>query len=167
MNKNRFPRLPFVPPVNLKAINDRTIPKTSTVKRVCTLPVLGSGRNNSRDFPLDTSISCILLPLKLPWTAWVIPVARCKVKLYRCILNSSTNQVSLNFWKALPETQRQQYCMFYPLLIYKDNIQTLIKDALIELHNNNNTLKPLIPVMQLYPMYHSAQWCFIFTLTKH
>lgn len=118
---NRFTRLPFVPPVNLKAIKDRTIPKTSTVSRVCTFPVLGSGRNSSRDFPLDTSISCILLPLKLPWTAWVMPVARCKVKLYRCILNSSTKQVTdltsvVHYLKQI----LQYYNMLQVILIHND-----------------------------------------------
>lgn len=57
-----FGYIPLVPPVSLKAIRDLTMPKTSTVSSVCTFPVLASGRSNSRIFPLETTISCILVP---------------------------------------------------------------------------------------------------------
>lgn len=56
--------VPLVPPVSLKAIRDLMMPNTSIVRRVCTFPVLASGRNNSRIFPLETTISCILVPTK-------------------------------------------------------------------------------------------------------
>lgn len=40
------------------------IPKTSIVSKVWTFPVFASGRNNSKIFPLETTISCILVPAK-------------------------------------------------------------------------------------------------------
>lgn len=57
-----FCYIPLVPPVSLKAIRDLTMPNTSTVSRVWTFPVLASGRSNSKIFPLETTISCILVP---------------------------------------------------------------------------------------------------------
>lgn len=77
--------VPLVPPVSRKDISDRITPKTSVCSSVCTLPVFGSGRTSSKLLPLDSRISCCLVPAKQPWTAWVMPVARCRIKLYKYI----------------------------------------------------------------------------------
>lgn len=76
---------PFVPPVSRNDISDRITPKTSVWSSVCTLPVFGSGRTSSKLLPLLSRISCCLVPAKQPWTACVMPVARCRIKLYRYI----------------------------------------------------------------------------------
>ena len=75
--------LPLEPPVSLNGITARITPNISWVRSVYTLPVLESGRSSSKIFPLDTTISCALVPEKFPWTAWVTPVARCSVRLYK------------------------------------------------------------------------------------
>lgn len=72
---------PFVPPVSRNDIIERITPNISIFINVCTLPVLGSGRRSSRVLPRDITISCCLVPEKLPCTAWVMAVEPCKVKL--------------------------------------------------------------------------------------
>lgn len=67
-------------------IMDWMTPNTSTLSRVCTFPVFGSGFRISRDLPRDTAISCVFEPEKLPWTACVMPLPRCRVRLYRCMI---------------------------------------------------------------------------------
>lgn len=74
------------PPINRNVINERITPNTSVVSSVYTLPVFGSGRNNSKLLPRDTRISCDLVPEKLPCAACVMPVECCSVKLYKYIL---------------------------------------------------------------------------------
>ncbi len=81
-------KLPLLAPVNLKLDIDRIIPKISTWSKVWTFPVLGSGRTNSKLLPWEIRISCVFEPEKLPWIAWVIPVAFCKLKLYRNMMDS-------------------------------------------------------------------------------
>lgn len=73
--------IPLVPPVSLKAIRDLTMPKTSTVSRVCTFPVLASGRNNSKIFPLETTISCILVPTEAKTSFFQHPACELKKSL--------------------------------------------------------------------------------------
>lgn len=72
---------PLVPPVRRNDIIDRMMPNISTFIKVCTLPVLGSGRRSSKVLPRDITISCCFVPEKLPCTAWVMADEPCKVKL--------------------------------------------------------------------------------------
>lgn len=86
MSASTLGNIPFVPPVSLKAIRDLMMPNTSTVSRVCTFPVLASGRNNSKIFPLETTISCILVPTKTQTFFFSIQFINRKDELYNFIL---------------------------------------------------------------------------------
>ena len=62
----------------------RTTPKTSQAHSVTRWP-FSSGFSSSTTFPHPTAISCTRAALKLPYTAQVIAVLSCSVRLYRCI----------------------------------------------------------------------------------
>lgn len=81
---------PFVPPVSRNDIIERMMPNISTFIKVCTFPVLGSGRRSSNVFPRDIIISCCFVPEKLPCTACVMAEEPCKVKLYRYMMPALT-----------------------------------------------------------------------------
>ena len=52
---NVFERLTFQAPVSLNDMSDLMMPKTSAERRVCTLPVFGSGFSSSSVLPHDTT----------------------------------------------------------------------------------------------------------------
>jgi len=87
--------LPFVPPVSRNGISARTTPNTSTVSWTYTLPVFGSGRSSSRTLPRETTTSCCFVPEKLPCTACVMPVARCRVRLYKNMVTADVIHFTL------------------------------------------------------------------------
>lgn len=79
---------PLAPPINRKVIIERITPNISVVSNVCTFPVCWSGRSRSKLLPRAMRISCVFVPEKLPWTAWVMALERCSVKLYKCMVLS-------------------------------------------------------------------------------
>ena len=79
--------LPLEPPVRRNAIRSLMIPNISTASTGKIFPVFGSGRKSSKIFPLETTISCCLVPEKLPWMALWIAEARWRVRAYKCILS--------------------------------------------------------------------------------
>lgn len=84
--------IPLLPPVKRNAINDLIQPKTSVDSMVWTLPVFESGLTSSKVLPRDTSTSCVFPPEKFPWTAWVMPVAFWRVKLYKYMVVCKINK---------------------------------------------------------------------------